>query len=88
VVRYRAQISGRVQGVYFRGTCRRLALEHGVSGWIRNLPDGRVEAVFEGPAGDVQRLIDWCRHGPRGAVVQDVQVHREPPEGLAGFSVR
>jgi acylphosphatase len=53
VVRYRVLISGRVQGVFFRDSCRRLAEQHGVAGWVRNLPDGRVEAVFEGPAEDV-----------------------------------
>jgi acylphosphatase len=64
VVRYRVLISGYVQGVYFRDTCRRMALQHGVSGWVRNLRDGRVEAVFEGPAEDVSRLVAWARHGP------------------------
>ena len=61
VVRYRVLISGRVQGVFFRDTCRRLAEQYGVAGWVRNLPDGRVEAVFEGPANDVCRLVDWGR---------------------------
>ncbi len=69
VIRYRVLISGQVQGVYFRRTCRRMALDHGVSGWVRNLPDGRVEAVFEGPAADVHRLLDWARRGPHLAVV-------------------
>lgn len=88
MVRYRVLISGRVQGVYFRDTCRLLALEHGVSGWIRNLPDGRVEAVFEGPATGVDRLVDWARCGPRLAVVLDVTVHAEPPEGLGTFLIK
>lgn len=88
VVRYRVLISGRVQGVFFRDTCRRLAEQHGVSGWVRNLPDGTVEAVFEGLADDVRRLVDWAHRGPRSAVVEDVRVAAEPPEGLRGFQIR
>jgi len=65
-----------------------VAEEHGVRGWVRNLPDGRVEAVFEGAAEDVRRLVDWSRQGPRGAVVEDVRVQRERPEGISGFEVR
>jgi acylphosphatase len=87
VIRYRLLISGRVQGVFFRDTCRRVAQQHGVSGWVRNLPDGRVEAVFEGPAVDVGRLVEWSREGPSTAVVEDVRVQAEPPEGLSGFQV-
>jgi acylphosphatase len=88
VVRYRVLISGRVQGVFFRDTCRRLAQQHGVAGWVRNLPDGRVEAVFEGPSDDVRRLVDWARTGPRLAAVDDVAIQPEPPEGLSVFSIR
>jgi acylphosphatase len=88
VVRYRVLISGRVQGVFFRDACRRLALECGVAGWVRNLPDGRVEAVFEGAADKVGHLVDWTRHGPRLAVVQDVTVRTEPPEGLGTFQIK
>jgi len=87
VVRYRVLISGRVQGVFFRDACRRLAEQHGVAGWVRNLPDGRVEAVFEGPDKDVRRLVDWARTGPRLAVVDNVAVQPEPPEGLAAFRI-
>jgi acylphosphatase len=88
VVRYRVLIAGQVQGVGFRISCRRVALQHGVRGWVRNLPDGRVEAAFEGPADDVQHLLDWARHGPRLAVVADVTAQAEPPEGLASFQIR
>lgn len=88
MVRYRVLVSGRVQGVYFRDTCRQLALQRGVRGWVRNLPDGRVEAVFEGPANDVQHLVDWARRGPRAALVADVSVQAEPPEGLSVFQIR
>jgi acylphosphatase len=88
VVRYRVFVSGRVQGVFFRDTCRRVAEEHGVGGWVRNLPDGRVEAVFEGTPEDVRRLVDWARHGPRHAAVADIWVQPEQPEGLDTFQVK
>ena len=87
VVRYRVLIMGRVQGVFFRDTCRRMAEQFGVSGWVRNLPDGSVEAVFEGPEGEVRRLVEWSRHGPRYAAVQDIRVQTEPPEGISGFQI-
>jgi acylphosphatase len=87
VVRFRVLISGRVQGVFFRDSCRRLAQQHGVAGWVRNLPDGRVEAVFEGPAEAVDRLVHWAHHGPRHAAVDQVVVQPEPPEGLATFQI-
>ena len=74
--------------MFFRDTCRRMAEQHGVSGWVRNLPDGTVEAVFEGPADDVRRLVDWSRRGPRSAVVADVRVAAEQPEGIHGFRIR
>ena len=88
MVRYRVLVSGRVQGVFFRDSCRRIAEQHGVAGWVRNLPDGRVEAVFEGPAEDVRHLVDWARAGPRLAAVDAVAVHQEPPEGLVSFRIR
>jgi acylphosphatase len=87
VIRNHVLVSGRVQGVFFRDTCRRLAQQYGVTGWVRNLPDGRVEAVFEGPAEDVGRLVDWCRHGPRHAAVDQIEVQTEQPEGLNTFRV-
>ena len=88
MVRKRVLVSGMVQGVSFRDGCRRAAERDGVGGWVRNLPDGTVEAVFEGPAEAVGRLVEWSRHGPRFAVVKDVQVQDEPPEGLSGFQIR
>lgn len=88
MIRYRVLISGLVQGVNFRAACQRMAWQHGVTGWVRNLDDGRVEAVFEGPARDVQRLLDWARHGPRLAVVADIAVRAEQPEGMGSFSIR
>jgi acylphosphatase len=88
VDRYRVLISGLVQGVSFRDACRRIAERQGVSGWVRNLPDGSVEAVFEGPDEAVDALVEWSRHGPRLAVVKDVRVQAEPPEGITGFQIR
>jgi acylphosphatase len=88
VVRKRVLVSGGVQGVFFRDTCRRIAGQQGVTGWVRNLPDGRVEAVFEGDAESVERLIRWARRGPSGARVTAVGVHDEPVEGLAAFEIR
>lgn len=88
MIRRRVLVSGRVQGVAFRDSCRRLAVQRGVTGWVRNLPDGRVEAVFEGAAADVERLVGWSRHGPRLAAVTDVAVRAEDPEGLGAFEVR
>jgi acylphosphatase len=88
VTRKRVYVSGHVQGVFFRDTCRRMAAESGVAGWVRNLPDGRVEAVFEGPPEGVDRLVAWTRRGPRGAAVDEIAVTDEPPEGLRDFRVR
>ncbi len=88
MIRNHVLISGRVQGVCFRDACRRLALQHGVSGWVRNLPDGRVEAVLEGPPDGVHRLVDWAHHGPAAATVTGVTVREERPEGLSHFAVR
>jgi len=88
MVRYRVLITGQVQGVNFRAACRQMALRQGVRGWVRNLPDGSVEASFEGPADDVRQLLDWTRRGPRLAVVADVSVQAEQPEGLDTFLIR
>jgi acylphosphatase len=88
VIRYRVLISGRVQGVYFRDACRRVALQHGVNGWVRNLPDGRVEGVFEGEAEDVASVVAWTRRGPDLALVADVALQAERPEGLGAFLIR
>ena len=79
---------GRVQGVFFRAATRERARSLDVAGWVRNRPDGSVEAVFEGPRERVESLVAWCRRGPAGAHVEDVDVRWEPPAGEAGFSVR
>lgn len=72
-------VSGRVQGVFFRAHTRELALEREVAGWVRNLADGRVEAVFEGEKKDIDEMIDWCRNGPKNALVEKVEVKWETP---------
>ncbi|UBF28201.1 acylphosphatase [Kovacikia minuta CCNUW1] len=87
-IRAHAFISGRVQGVGYRFTTQDVALELGISGWVRNLPDGRVEAVFEGTEAQVKQMIDWCHRGPRGAIVSRVEVQNETFEGLQGFNIR
>jgi acylphosphatase len=87
VQRRRVIVHGLVQGVYFRDTTRRLARQAGVAGWVRNRADGAVEAVFEGPDEAVERLVDFCRRGPRGARVDRAEVLDEEPHGIAGFSV-
>ena len=88
MIRRRVVVHGHVQGVFFRETARRRALSAGLAGWIRNTADGTVEAVFEGEPDAVERLVDFCRDGPRGARVEWVDVAAEEPESLAGFEVR
>ncbi len=88
MVRRRVVVHGRVQGVFFRDSTRRRAQQLGVTGWVANRPDGAVEAVFEGEADAVDRLVAFVREGPRGAEVFQVDVTNEEPEGLPGFSVR
>ncbi len=88
MIRRRVVVHGLVQGVFFRDTVRRSAVGAGVAGWARNNRDGTVEAVFEGEATAVERLVDLCHHGPRGARVDRVVVHEEEPERLTGFAVR
>ena len=87
VIRRRVIVQGHVQGVFFRDTARRRADAAGVAGWIRNNRDGTVEAVFEGEAAAVARLVSFCRDGPRGARVERVDVSAEEPEGLDGFGI-
>jgi acylphosphatase len=81
------RVAGRVQGVFFRATCARRARQLGVAGWVRNAPDGSVEAAFEGPAEAVETMLAWCRQGPRGARVDDVLVTDQSPAGDNGFRV-
>lgn len=81
-------VSGWVQGVFFRAETLRLAKSLGLAGWVRNLPDGRVEAVIEGPRQAVESMLEWMRVGPRGASVSSVEVSWEDPERERGFRVR
>jgi len=81
-------VHGRVQGVFFRDTTRRQASSRGVAGWVRNRLDGTVEAVFEGDPEAVESMVALCREGPRGARVEQVEVHEEDPEGLSAFEIR
>jgi acylphosphatase len=86
-VRRRVVVHGRVQGVFFRDSTRRQADSLGVAGWVRNRPDGTVEAIFEGEPDAVEQMMAWARRGPRGAEVTHVDETDEPPEGLRGFDV-
>lgn len=88
MIRRRVIVRGRVQGVWFRGATREAALRAGVAGWVRNRPDGSVEAALEGPAAAVERVLTFCREGPPAARVDEVRVEEEPPEGLRGFEIR
>ena len=81
-------VSGTVQGVYYRASTRDEAREQGVDGWVKNLADGRVEAVFEGPAERVEHMVDWCHTGSPAASVEDVEVEYGDPEGVEGFEIR
>lgn len=88
-VRANVRIRGRVQGVSFRYFTRQSAQDHGVTGWVRNLPDGDVEAVFEGREPDVRTVVDWCRQGPEGARVDRIEADWEEARGeFADFQVR
>jgi acylphosphatase len=87
VIRSRVVVTGRVQGVFFRDTCRREAVQRGVAGWVRNRPDGTVEAVFEGPPAEVAAMVEWAAEGTPQSAVDDVRANAEPPEGLEGFAV-
>jgi acylphosphatase len=87
VIRRRVAVRGHVQGVFFRETTKRRAVAAGVTGWVRNLADGSVEAVFEGEREAVDGLVAFVRDGPRGARVDWIDVVSEEPEGLTSFEV-
>lgn len=88
MTRKRVIVSGAVQGVFFRDACRTTAASRGVTGWVRNLPDRTVEAVFEGEPEAVDRLVDWAGQGPPAAHVEGVRVYEERPYGHTDFEVR
>jgi acylphosphatase len=88
MTRVRVRVRGRVQGVFFRAEAQARAESLGIGGWIRNAGDGSVEAVFEGDEEHVHSMVDWCRRGPAGARVDDVEVEPEEPAGETAFHVR
>lgn len=81
-------VAGTVQGVFYRATTRDEARDRDVAGWVRNLKDGRVEAIFEGEKSQVEAMVEWCYEGSPAAVVEDVTVTYEAPEGLQGFDIK
>jgi acylphosphatase len=87
-VRARVRVSGRVQGVFFRAETQSRARSLSLTGWVRNAPDGTVEAVFEGPSERVRSMLEWCRRGPNYAEVDDVTVGWEEPQGEDEFRIR
>ncbi|HEY9611326.1 acylphosphatase [Allocoleopsis sp.] len=86
-IRAHVFVSGRVQGVGYRYSTMDEASRLGVNGWVRNVPDGRVEAVFEGSKKVVEEMIGWCQKGSRGALVKEMAVEYEQPKGLRGFKI-
>ena len=85
--RVKVTVSGMVQGVFFRAECASRARQRGLGGHVHNLPDGRVEAVFEGDESAVDRMVEWCREGPRHARVEKVEVEELPPAGQREFRI-
>ena len=86
--RVRVVVSGRVQGVWFRASTEETAQRLGLSGWVRNRGDGKLEACFEGNDADVDAAVAWCREGPRMAEVGSVELSEEPTTGESGFRVQ
>lgn len=88
VIRIHVFVSGRVQRVGYRYHTIQEATRLNLAGWVKNLPDGRVEAVFEGEKAVVEQMIQWCHKGPEAASPTHVEVHSEPPQGLKGFELQ
>jgi acylphosphatase len=88
VKRVHVFVAGRVQGVGFRWICEQEAKARAIAGFVRNLPDGRVEAAFEGEDDAVDGMLDWCRGGPQWADVDAIEATEEPPAGDARFEIR
>ncbi|NET38299.1 MAG: acylphosphatase [Cyanothece sp. SIO1E1] len=86
-IRVHVFVSGRVQGVGYRIATKDAAVALQLSGWVKNLPDGRVEAVFEGPKQSIEAMLKWCQQGPSAAVARDLSVKYETPEGLTDFHI-
>jgi acylphosphatase len=87
MARRRVRARGRVQGVFFRAEARARAESLGVAGWIRNAEDGSIEAVFDGDREHVESMVDWCRRGPAGARVDELDVETQEPDAEQGFHV-
>jgi len=87
MIRRRVVVTGTVQGVFFRDSCRREAQSRQVAGSVRNRTDGAVEAVFEGSEADVAAMCRWCETGPRHADVASVETTEEEPRGISGFEI-
>lgn len=87
-IRVHVFISGHVQGIGFRASAQRKAYQLGLAGWVKNLADGGVEAVFEGREEAVEEMVQWCHQGPFLAEVFEVEIKREPLENLFGFEIR
>lgn len=88
MTRVRVFVEGKVQGVWFRQSTQRVAQDLELAGWVRNLADGRVEALFEGPTEKVAQAVDWTRRGPERALVTGIEERTEEPVGLIGFEIR
>jgi acylphosphatase len=88
VKRAEVVVRGSVQGVFFRVETRNRARSLGLGGWVRNAPDGSVEAVFEGDDERIESMVSWCSRGPAGARVEDVDVIWAEPLGEDGFAIR
>lgn len=87
-IRAHVFVSGRVQGVSYRANTREAARDAGVDGWVENLDDGRVEAVFEGEESAVEGMVEWCHSGSPAAEVDGVETEYGDPEGESGFEIR
>ena len=87
IVRTHVFFTGRVQGVFFRANTRNMTQKLGINGWVRNLPDGRVEAVFEGKEKKIIELVNWCKHSIPAAKVIAVGTNQKEPEGITGFEI-
>ncbi|MBI4245442.1 MAG: acylphosphatase [Planctomycetes bacterium] len=85
--RVRIIVTGRVQGVFYRATCAHMARKNHVNGWVKNNPDGRVEAVFEGTKKDVEFMIKWAQKGPEYAIIQNIQILEENPQKIKDFVI-
>lgn len=87
-IRSHVFVSGQVQGVGYRASTCKMATQLGLNGWVRNLTDGRVEAVFEGTPEVVETMLKWCKQGSRMAIVRAVEIIDEPPENIQGFQIK